>query len=82
MLTCVPMAKLCNMASSAFIVLVIKNFLDVAHMPCITLDNAKDLCLSGTVIPGAGSRCALYELYSGEARNVFLLARSVCRTES
>ena len=70
------------MASSAFIVFVIKNFVDVAHTPCITLDKANDFCLSGTTTPGSGSKCDLYLVYLDEAKNVFLLLCSAVQTES
>ena len=66
-------ANLCKIASSAFIVFVMKNFLDVAHTQCITLDKTNNLCLSETTTPGAGSKCDLYLLYLGEAKNVFVV---------
>ena len=71
------------MESSAFIVVfVIKNFFDVAHMPCIILDKANNVCLSGTTTSGTGSKFDLYLLYLWEARNVFLCWCTTVQRES
>ena len=69
------------MASSAFIVLVMKNLCDVYQAPYMTLDKKCDLCLSGTMIPGTGSNYDLYFLYLLEAMNVSLFEYSTIQTE-